>query len=169
MKRLLTIIAGAVLAIGLAQTPAQATTVNLGTIPDGGSLVTFGGNLGFGQFTDNLNFHLDANSSLSGFLKDVEVPVFANLTNLAISIDGTALALNPNTGGAYTGAVLALLSAGDHVFQITGKAIGLFGGAYRFSVAAVAATPIPPALLMFGTALAGLGFVGWRRRQALAA
>lgn len=33
---------------------------------------------------------------------------------------------------------------------------------------AVAATPIPPALLLFASALAGLGFLGGRRKQATA-
>jgi hypothetical protein len=37
------------------------------------------------------------------------------------------------------------------------------GGSYGINVAT---TPIPPALLLFGSALAGLGFLGRRRRAA---
>jgi hypothetical protein len=151
--------------------PAQAATYDLGALPDGGTGYSIGGNFGPGKFKDTIEFSLNAASQVSGFVLDIAVPVLANLTNLKISIDGVALALDPQTGGAYTGAVLASLAAGDHSFTITGRANGLFGGGYLFKVAAtaVAATPIPPALLMFGTALAGLGAAGWRRRKALAA
>ncbi|HEY4089534.1 MAG TPA: hypothetical protein VGM43_26590 [Bryobacteraceae bacterium] len=169
MKRFMMILAGAILAIGVAKMPAQAATYNLGTLPDNGATFSVGGNFLPGHFSDTIKFNLASTSSISGFVQDVWVPFLANLTNLSISIDGTALSLNPQTGGTYMGAVLASLDAGNHSFKISGLANGLLGGAYLFKVAAVAATPIPPALLMFGTALAGLGAAGWRRRKALAA
>jgi hypothetical protein len=44
----------------------------------------------------------------------------------------------------------------------TGSALHITGS---LQTAAVAATPIPTALLMFLTALGGLGFTGWRRQR----
>jgi hypothetical protein len=169
MKRFMMILAGAMLALGIARAPAQATTFNLGTLTDGTPV--FQGDLfSRGTFSDTINFTLSTASAISGAVWDLAVLPLSNLSNLKISIDGTSLALNAGHGGAYTGAVLASLAAGDHSFTITGRANGLVGGAYLFKVAAtaVAATPIPPALLMFGTALAGLGVAGWRRRKAMA-
>jgi len=38
----------------------------------------------------------------------------------------------------------------------------------QLSLAAAAVTPVPPALALFTTALAGLGFAGWRHRKTAA-
>jgi len=60
--------------------------------------------------------------------------------------------------------VLALLSGaslGTYTLRVTGDAIS--GQIYNI---AVATTPLAPALLLFGSALAGLGLLGRRRRRA---
>src|SRR6202000_1113360 len=98
------ILAGAVLALGVAKMPAQAASYNLGTLPDNGQEFTVGGKFLPGKFSDTIHFSLAAVSDVSGFVHDLAIFVVANLTNLKISIDGTALALNSEAGGAYTGA-----------------------------------------------------------------
>jgi len=49
-------------------------------------------------------------------------------------------------------------------FNTASPSSGAFSGSISAS-AIVATTPLPPALLMFMTALGGLGFAGWRRRR----
>jgi hypothetical protein len=168
MKRLVTLIAGAILAIGLAKMPAQAATIHLDPSPtDSGSFFQFeqhhGSIFSLSNFTD---------SSLKFTLSDA-ADVTLNLAGLGIQ--GLKFSLN---GGAFTSvAGNILLSGGSfdlgnlvastsaYVITFKGK-VSLFSGSLFGSVVAVAATPIPPALLMFLTALGGLGFVGWRRHQA---
>jgi hypothetical protein len=60
--------------------------------------------------------------------------------------------------------VLSLLSGaalGTYTLRVTGDAI-----ASQIYNIAVTTTPLPPALLLFGSALAGLGLLGRRRRRA---
>jgi len=55
----------------------------------------------------------------------------------------------------------ALLEAGTYYLTITGDACHCSG--YNGSLAFAANTPIPAALVMFLTAIGGLGLVGWKR------
>ncbi|HVT53620.1 MAG TPA: hypothetical protein VHE77_18705 [Dongiaceae bacterium] len=43
------------------------------------------------------------------------------------------------------------------------------GGHATLTISAIAATPVPAALPLFASAIAGLGFVGWRRKRATSA
>ncbi|GAB2178206.1 hypothetical protein [Dongia sp. agr-C8] len=53
------------------------------------------------------------------------------------------------------------------VFDTIGNINGFHGPVLSgISIDAVATTPIPAALPLFASALAGMGFVGWRRRRA---
>lgn len=61
----------------------------------------------------------------------------------------------------YSFSVL-ILDGVDLVLHVTGATLNADGGSYDFFVAAV---PIPPALLLFGTSLLGLGFLSSRRRR----
>ncbi len=68
-----------------------------------------------------------------------------------------------------TGTALAFsylnLAAGDYFFRISGDIGGeAFGNAYsyRFEVSEV---PLPPALLLFATALGGMAVASYRRRK----
>lgn len=74
------------------------------------------------------------------------------------SIVGTALASGILSFAASAG--------GSYILALAGNVKGLIGGNYA---GGVALTPIPGAVLLLGPALAGLGFVGFRRRQATAA
>ena len=63
--------------------------------------------------------------------------------------------------------LVATLMAGlDYTLRITGRTNGRLGGNYKVDLAV---TPVPGALLLLGPALAGLGYVGIRRRQTGAA
>jgi len=67
---------------------------------------------------------------------------------------------------SFTGAILNLMLASDFLkLKITGEMCSC--AAYDILVSdATAVTPIPPALLLFLTALGGMGGVAWRRRSA---
>ena len=55
----------------------------------------------------------------------------------------------------------------NHLYKVTVTGMALArGGIYNISVAA---TPLPPALILFGSALAGLGLLGRRRRRTSSA
>ena len=82
----------------------------------------------------------------------------------------TVLDLGNNSivGSAFASDILtfAATAGGNYVLALAGNVKGLIGGNYA---GAVALTPIPGALLLLGPALAGLGYVGVRRRQNAAA
>jgi hypothetical protein len=78
---------------------------------------------------------------------------------------------DPSTSlGTFSGpgTVLAFsylnLAAGDYFFKFGGAVGGSFGNAYtyRFEVSEV---PLPPALILFATALGGMAVAGYRRRK----
>ena len=70
---------------------------------------------------------------------------------------------NPN--GVLSPAILlaSLVPSDDFSVRLTGFRLAN-GGSY--SAVFDASTPLPPALLLFGTALAGMGFLGRRRRKS---
>jgi hypothetical protein len=70
--------------------------------------------------------------------------------------DGDGLLTNPSAS------LFLALAAGTYHILVTGTALTA-GGFYNLNVAT---TPLPPALILFGTALAGLTWLGRRRRSA---
>jgi hypothetical protein len=87
--------------------------------------------------------------------------------------DTTGLLTAASTSGnGSTNTLTALnLASGDYYLRLFGVIAGnsannsvLTGLGGTITAAAVAATPIPPALLLFGTALGLMGFLGWRRK-----
>jgi hypothetical protein len=141
----------------------------------------------FGQSVSSFTFHLShlsdpglnfdntdtgngqiASSQIGGFAGlDLSGQSAASTLNLRFRTDGSiaplaSLAALPTDPSA----ILAMLGGASP------SALGLyemFGfGRVNFDVAfspLVAATPIPAALPLFASALGGLGFIGWRRRQ----
>ena len=169
MKHFMSFLVGLALAIGVAQMPAQAATINLGNIAPGSSSSGFGGAFGvmtFPNIADTVQFHLTADSTISGNIADIPFAIgpftFLSASGFTVSLNGvTSLTVDGSGNFSYGG----LLTAGDYFLDIGGITTGIFGGGYQISVAAVAATPIPAALLLFLTALGGLGAVTWRRRS----
>jgi hypothetical protein len=70
-----------------------------------------------------------------------------------------------NLGGALA---LTLAAGHDYALRFNGHTLSDIDAAtYSFDLA-VTETPLPPALLLFGSALAGLGFLGRRSRRSMA-
>ena len=174
MKRLVMLLVAGVIGLGAAAQSASASTFDLGTINPGttSGLVA---NLGVPapvSFEDTINFSLaGVENALVGTLTDISA-ILVPTDSLNFSLD-LFNAPDPTTSlGNFTdatGTILAFsylnLAAGDYFFRISGQ-VGddVFGNAYsyRFEVSEV---PLPPALLLFATALGGMAVVGYRRRK----
>jgi len=89
-----------------------------------------------------------------------------------VYLDGVNIYSNP-TFGAVELASLALgnLSLGLHTLGLGVTTETASSGHFyaTFDNISIVQTPIPPALLMFGTALGGIGFLGYRRKKLAAA
>ena len=94
---------------------------------------------------NSLNFNLDLFSAADP------------LTSLGNFTDGSGTAL----AFSYLN-----LAAGDYFFRISGDigGDGVFGNAYRYRFE-VSEVPLPPALLLFATALGGMAVASYRRRK----
>jgi hypothetical protein len=88
-----------------------------------------------------------------------------DLSGLAYTVFDAAT--NAVVGSASASSILSFAAAagGDYFVVFAGNASGQLGGNYTGNVAL---TPIPGAVLLLGPALAGLGYVGYRRRQSAA-
>jgi hypothetical protein len=175
MKRIMMTVAAGLLALGLAERPAAAATIyELGTITPGtteGFVANLGTNIT--SFDDVIKFSLSSlQSALTGSLSDITtLPPFV-VDTLTFSLD-LFKSSDPVTSLGHfqdlTGTGLAFsylnLAAGDYFFEVTGATggKGTDGNAfsYKFEVSEV---PIPPALLLFATALGGMALFGYRRR-----
>ena len=129
-----------------------------------GSEIVGGGD--FGAAADELVFEVDYFDDSIGLFADgalfdggegEDTVSFLGLTSAAISgvslVNGEVLLSLLGTGGEAT---LRLLSWEN--FQFADKTLNVDG--------LVAAVPLPAGLLLFGTALAGLGVASRRRKQA---
>jgi hypothetical protein len=85
---------------------------------------------------------------------------------LVCSSGSSLCSLDQYDADAPTASISAALVVGTQYLLRVG--FGLCGctGQYGGIDLTVAATPIPPAMLLFGSALLALGSVGWRRRQS---
>ena len=123
------------------------------------------------------NVSITTNPTVGTNLKDYHSALFNTSpagTALVPGSNGLTIALNSFTGlQSLSGTTLTkFLSAGTYYLRLFGVAAG---NSAKNSVltsltgninATVAATPIPPALLLFGTALGGLGFMARRRKAS---
>lgn len=183
MKRIAALIVAGFLAIGLVGKPAAAATYNLGAIPANGGAFHFGGAIALGQptFTDTFNFTLTApHSDLSGVVADILLQI-GKLPILDITKFGVALLDSTNTligsilldgpSPNSTGLSFAYsnLASGAYHLVVGGQTAGLFGGVYILAFdTEVSQVPIPAALPLFLTAVAGMGGFAYRRRQSAA-
>ena len=176
MKRIMMLLVAGMMAFGAAE-QASASTFNLGTL-DPGTTTAVVANLGIpapASFSDTINFSLaSVQNSLIGTLTDLSDFLGAPTDSLNFSLDLFSAADPTTSLGAFTdatGSVLAFsylnLAAGDYFFQISGTVGGLAGSAYRYRFE-VSEVPLPPALLLFATALGGMALFGYRRRTTQA-
>lgn len=174
MKRIMMALVAGLLAFAADRT-ASASTFDLGTLDPGTTSGTVF-NLGIPapvSFSDTINFSLSGvQNALIGTLTDVSFAGVTDSSNFSLDLFSAS---DPLTSlGNFvdaTGTVLAFsylnLAAGDYFFRISGDVGGVLGSVYqyRFEVSEV---PLPPALLLFATALGGLGVAGYRRRRSQA-
>jgi hypothetical protein len=168
MKRLMMLLVAGVLGFGA--TTASASTFELGTVTPGVTegLIVNAGIPAPAQFSDTVNFSLSGvQTALIGSLTDIE-SALTDSVNFTVDLFS---ATDPATSlGTFAGAgtVLAFsylnLAAGDYFFSFAGDVGGSFGNAYtyRFEVSEV---PLPPALILFATALGGMAVASYRRRK----
>ncbi|MEZ5832010.1 MAG: hypothetical protein R3D05_12605 [Dongiaceae bacterium] len=158
-------------AVGLAVRPASASTFDLGVITPGddtkGVVANFG--TGITSFEDTIKFSLSAiSTSLIGAIKDIS---FGGVDSVNFQLDlfnNSDPTASLGTFTDPTGTTLAFsylnLAAGDYFFRVMGDT-GPKGNIYKYRFTAGTEVPIPPALLLFATAIGGLGLLGYRRRQ----
>ncbi len=79
--------------------------------------------------------------------------VFADINETPNGDSGYLMHLLPNLNVAWISFTSPAISPGDNL------------GVNDFSVAAISVVPLPAALPLYGSALAILGFLGWRRKQ----
>jgi len=118
-------------------------------------------------------FTLTADAGFNVMLNDVtvknaDIPGIDQTESFEVWADGNHLTTLDFT---YTGQAPAGFSFASLIAQsISIISDSAFAGlsAANFNQIAVAATPIPAALPLFGAGLAGIGFVGWRRKKQTA-
>ena len=176
MNKIIALLFAAGLTLGVATSPASASNFDLGTLTSNteGFVANFG--TGIQSFDDVIAFSLTGlSTSLVGNITDVVMTFLgAPVNSVNFVLDLFSIGDPVTTLGHYedlTGAGIAFnyadLAAGDYFFRISGDTAA--GGNFYSYKFAVTETPIPPALLLFGTALGGMGIAAYRKRKAAAA
>ena len=177
MKKVMMLLVAGLLGLGAATQSASASTFDLGTLDPGttSAIVVNLGDPAPVSFSDTINFSLaSVQTSLVGSLTDLStflgvIPV----DSLNFTLDLFSAADPLTSLGTFvdpTGTALAFsylnLAAGNYFFQIGGNipGDGVFGNAYRYRFE-VSEVPLPPALLLFATALGGMAVASYRRRK----
>jgi hypothetical protein len=114
---------------------------------------------GLGSFTTAIALNSGGNTQPGNFgVANLTVAWFSGVTPIDSLVVTNASGVVSNPAASL---FLALAGGAYHIL-VTGTALG-GGGIYNLNVAT---TPLPPALLLFGTALAGLTWLSRRRRLA---
>ena len=127
-----------------------------------------------GDFSNFFFFHnnitpssdgtLDANFALGGGFTPIMAQWFSDGGSAGVADAGDVLISSLLLTSAPQSLLLALAPTANYYLKISGT--GTPGGNYGYTLTT---TPIPPALLLFGSALGGLGLLGRRRRSTTAA
>jgi hypothetical protein len=176
MKKLMMLLVAGLLGVGAATQSASASTFDLGAL-DPGTTEAIVVNLGSPapvSFSDTINFSLaSVQTSLVGSLTDLSDFLGIPVDSLNFSLDLFSTTDPLTSLGNFTdvtGTTLAFsylnLAAGQYFFRVSGDTggDGVFGNAYRYRFE-VSEVPLPPALLLFATALGGMALAGYRRRK----
>lgn len=167
MKKLMMLLVASVLALGVAQRPASATSYDLHAISPG-TTAGINGFIGPGasSFDDTISFSLGSvQSALVGSFTDLFAITSFDLDLFSTSDPTTSLGHFSDPTGVSVAFSYLNLAAGNYFFHLTGGvAAGANAGIYQYKFE-VSEVPIPPALLLFATALGGMGLLGYRRRN----
>jgi hypothetical protein len=170
MKRFTMMLAAVLLLVGAAYGPAKAATIGLDPSPtDDASFFLLKGSA-----AQKVSFTLTQVADVTIDLLGLGIPhVNLSLLQCTNASCTTTSAVGSSGGSGPTGlgflstaefTYAGLLANTKYLINITGAPlIGL--GIVLGQISAVAATPIPASLLMFLTALGGLGFVAKRRKS----
>jgi hypothetical protein len=170
MRKLILALA-VVAGFGVLAQSASATTITVNPNP---TYFTVQGVGGGSNFSNGYIFQLTAPTSDVSFgaLAGGIIGLSVQLYDCGISADCASKSLietAPKAGNfllSLAGDTINGLTSAYYEMVISGKGLPLFGGGYLAAIN-VTATPIPPALVMFLTALGGLGFFGYRHRAGL--
>jgi hypothetical protein len=180
MKMLKVAFVAAVMSVGLMASQASASSIDLGEIDENGKegyVINIASDIE--AFEDTISFSLAAvTTSLFGEISDITLYLGAipldsvNFTLQLFSALDPLTAIGDTftdpTGTGFSFSYLDL-AAGDYFFRISGEVGAPLGNGYNYKFNVnVTETPIPPALLLFGTALGGLGFASYRKRKMAA-
>jgi hypothetical protein len=171
----LRLFAAVVLLLSLTQLHSAASAANydLGTLPLPYAQPIVGGTLGWPGSThvlDTYQFKVPSPSQLTTGAIDIVIWPFVNFANLTVDLlDSAHSDLVVATASGSNGFLLSyanLVASSTYKLRIT----GVLGGAWNFAgiykgFLAVAAVPLPPAFLLFGSALFGAAAFA-RRRSA---
>jgi hypothetical protein len=162
-----------VIATENADTGSAVSLLSGGVFTHSASSLAAGTNIGAaGETGLFLNFFLPTaplgtiTVSAQGLLSHIANLTLTWLDSSENPLAGGTLQVTNGAGGS-TGAgplALALTNTGNYFLRITGHVLS---NDSTFEVA-ISTTPIPPALVLFGSALAGLGFLGRRSRRSSA-
>ena len=176
MKKVMMLLVAGLLGLGAATQSASASTFDLGTLDPGttSAIVVNLGDPAPVSFSDTINFSLTSlKTSLVGSLTDLTDFLGIPVNSLNFNLDLFSAADPLTSLGNFadgSGTALAFsylnLAAGDYFFRISGDigGDGVFGNAYRYRFE-VSEVPLPPALLLFATALGGMAVASYRRRR----
>ena len=160
----LLVVAG--LAIGLTAKSADAATFDLGVLPTGQALILGNSNVKKGNFTDLFTFSF-AKTDVQGAVNLVSVDLTSvkKIASLKYSLLlGNTVLFGPQTVASdlnFNG----LMAVTQYTLKVVGKATGSQGGAYGGALTTIGVVPVPAALPLAASALAGLGGLGWLKRR----
>ena len=177
MKRLMAAAVAGLLAFGAAE-QAPAATYDLGTLNPGtaSGIITNIGVPAPVSFSDTINFSLvSIRTALVGSITDLAIfeglaPLDSTSFSLDLFREGETTSLGNFSDPTGVGLLFSYLdlAIGNYFFLIEGDVNvtdPVFGNAYAYSFE-VSEVPLPPALLLFATALGGMALFGYRRRNS---
>src|SRR5262245_26835431 len=150
------------LALMLVAAPSNAASLNFGPfILGSGVFFPTNSDTKNGSFVDTWDFIVGGQLGTETTLSSTTPPNGAGgsgIENLIFQWDSGPSAQFTGAGVLYTSvsALVATLSPGAHTLTVSGTGIGS-GGQYDFSITA---TPLPAALVLFGSGLLGLTLLG---------
>ena len=128
---------------------------NCSNYVENAELYLYSGNIDFGTYTDGSTF---------GPAGETTYDFSTLIADLSLSLVDTI-----GNGAANTGYSYDLSGLGGSFLYVILKDVSTSPDGFDVVGVSVSAVPLPPAVLMFGAALAGLGFVSRRRKKAQAA